>query len=226
MGDWVDHDLSTFLGDGDLYGGTQRTQYSGGQLMRLGSGTFWRFAFPDITLSPTEATEVEVTFGTAGQDAGSGFNTVNLIALDALSGATFDDFASLADTDLTGFSNVTTPDGQVYTVSSGPGVYPPGTPGEDFAAFQTHFDTYVATGDRPYLLFRAFGGDTTVAKVRTRTGPFDAASTFLGAFLGTPAQPPLRIHPRSDGLGTSSTARIWPPSRSIQASNRRAGGYL
>lgn len=38
--------------------------------------------------------------------------------------------------------------------------------------------------------------------------------------------PPLRIHPRSDGLGLSSARRVYPPSPSIQASNRQVGGYL
>lgn len=38
--------------------------------------------------------------------------------------------------------------------------------------------------------------------------------------------PPLRQYPRSDGLGASSVRRLWPPPPSVQASNRRAGGYL
>jgi hypothetical protein len=38
--------------------------------------------------------------------------------------------------------------------------------------------------------------------------------------------PPLRQYPRSDGLGASSARRLWPPSRSVQRSNRRVGGYL
>jgi len=38
--------------------------------------------------------------------------------------------------------------------------------------------------------------------------------------------PPLRQYPRSDGLGASSTKRVYPLPPSIQASNRRAGGYL
>ena len=33
--------------------------------------------------------------------------------------------------------------------------------------------------------------------------------------------PPLRKHPRNDGLGTSTAARKWPPPPTIQASNRR-----
>lgn len=37
---------------------------------------------------------------------------------------------------------------------------------------------------------------------------------------------PLRHHPRSDGRGTSSARRVWPLPNSVQASNRRAGGYL
>lgn len=43
---------------------------------------------------------------------------------------------------------------------------------------------------------------------------------------GPTIAPPLRQYPRSDGLGTSSARRQWPPSRSYQRSNRRAGGYL
>lgn len=37
---------------------------------------------------------------------------------------------------------------------------------------------------------------------------------------------PLRQYPRTDGLATSSARRLWPPPRSVQRSNRRAGGYL
>lgn len=42
----------------------------------------------------------------------------------------------------------------------------------------------------------------------------------------TSVTPPLRQHPRTDGLGTSSARRMWPPPRSVQASIRRAGGYF
>lgn len=39
--------------------------------------------------------------------------------------------------------------------------------------------------------------------------------------------PPLRIHPRSDGLGLSSAVRVWPPPRSQQYGGRPApGSYL
>jgi hypothetical protein len=51
----------------------------------------------------------------------------------------------------------------------------------------------------------------------------------VGAFLAQPqlgGVPPRRIHPRSDGLGASSARRTWPTPPSVQASNRRAGGYL
>jgi hypothetical protein len=37
---------------------------------------------------------------------------------------------------------------------------------------------------------------------------------------------PLRQYPRSDGLAASSANRVWPPPRSVQHSNRRAGGYI
>lgn len=36
---------------------------------------------------------------------------------------------------------------------------------------------------------------------------------------------PLRQYPRNDGRGLSTARRVYPPSRSAQASNRRAGGY-
>jgi hypothetical protein len=39
--------------------------------------------------------------------------------------------------------------------------------------------------------------------------------------------PPLRQYPRDDGLATSSTARLYPPPRSVQGSNRRgSAAYL
>lgn len=38
--------------------------------------------------------------------------------------------------------------------------------------------------------------------------------------------PPLRRYPRTDGMASSSARRLWPPPRSIQHSNRQAGGYL
>jgi hypothetical protein len=40
-----------------------------------------------------------------------------------------------------------------------------------------------------------------------------------------PSLPPLRQHPRDDGRGTSSAARIWPPPSSFQGSARRHGYY-
>lgn len=43
---------------------------------------------------------------------------------------------------------------------------------------------------------------------------------------GTTHAPPLRQYPRSDGLGASSARRVWPVPKSVQASNRRVGGYL
>lgn len=67
-------------------------------------------------------------------------------------------------------------------------------------------------------------------------GPFwDSVSaisydyTEPGASYAAPRrarQAPLRQHPRSDGLGTSSAPRLYPLPQSYQASNRRAGGYL
>lgn len=44
---------------------------------------------------------------------------------------------------------------------------------------------------------------------------------------GTGFAPPLRIHPRSDGLGLSSAVRVWPPPPSQQRGGRPApGSYL
>lgn len=40
------------------------------------------------------------------------------------------------------------------------------------------------------------------------------------------AQPPLRHYPRTDGLAASTVRRGYPHPGSVQASNRRAGGYL
>lgn len=37
---------------------------------------------------------------------------------------------------------------------------------------------------------------------------------------------PLRQYPRSDGRGANPVRRAYPPTPSIQQSNRRAGGYL
>lgn len=50
--------------------------------------------------------------------------------------------------------------------------------------------------------------------------------TFLWTLPTTGVIPPLRQWPREDGLGASSAPRVYPPPRSFQRSNRRAGGYL
>jgi hypothetical protein len=164
-GPWVDHPLSAFISDGVLYGGTSHVQYSGGVLSRLGTGSFWRFALPDITLGPTDVTEIEITYGAAGQNPSTAFNVTLVIALDALSGATFDDFSDLGTTKIDPPNdNAVTADTQTYTLTVGPGVYVP----DNAAGEQANFDTYVATGARPYVMFRNSGNVTTIAGIRTR----------------------------------------------------------
>jgi len=56
-------------------------------------------------------------------------------------------------------------------------------------------------------------------------GPDDPATGVTG-FDTSRALAALRQYPRSDGLGASSARRVWPPAPSVQAFNRRAGGYL
>jgi hypothetical protein len=218
MGAWVDHPLSAFVSDAVLYGGTSHVQYSGGVLSRLGTGSFWRFALPDIVLGPTDVTEIEITYGAAGQNPSTAFNVTLVIALDALSGATFDDFSDIGTTKIDPANdNAVTTDTQTYTLTVGPGVYVP----DNAAGEQANFDTYVATGARPYVMFRNSGNVTTISKIRTRV--VDGA-TLIPNFRRH-HQAPLRQYPRNDGLA-GSVPRGWPPPQSAQASNRRAGGYL
>ena len=61
---------------------------------------------------------------------------------------------------------------------------------------------------------------TVTVELRWRSAPYrfvyDTAPTGL---------PPLRQHPRRDGLGASTARRHYPPDRSVQASNRHRGGF-
>lgn len=74
----------------------------------------------------------------------------------------------------------------------------------------------------------ALGATLTASQLVTLgySGTATAYEFWLTVTYGATAAPPLRQYPRSDGLATSSARRMWPPSRSYQRSNRRAGGYL
>jgi hypothetical protein len=214
MGAWVDHPLSAFVSDAVLYGGTSHVQYSGGVLSRLGTGSFWRFALPDIVLGPADVTEVEITYGAAGQNPSTAFNVTLVIALDALSGATFDDFSDLGTTKIDPANdNAVTTDTQTYTLTVGPGVYVP----DNAAGEQANFDTYVATGARPYVMFRNSGNVTTIAKIRTRV--LDGTAAPAATRIRRDAR--LRQFP----LDYGTPRRNFPESKAYQASNRNGGGY-
>lgn len=62
----------------------------------------------------------------------------------------------------------------------------------------------------------------------TASGEIQTSEQRIVLYYTIPAtvQPPLRQYPRRDGLGASGVVSHYPPPRSIQASNRRAGGYL
>lgn len=71
---------------------------------------------------------------------------------------------------------------------------------------------------------------TDVTGGATATGVVYTAEQSIVIYYTVPGTstviPPLRQYPRSDGLGASSARRVYPLPPSIQASNRRAGGYL
>lgn len=96
---------------------------------------------------------------------------------------------------------------------------------EDFAVAFTVPPSQIAkilSSTTPYLEFQAPSLFTlTVFKAWVEIDVDDDGMT-----LPLRRNPPLRQYPRSDGLGTSTAPRIYPPAPSIQASNRRAGGYL
>jgi len=218
--DWITHDLSTFVDVDVLFGGTTpNTTFSGGALVQIDTTKSWKFAIPTIVVSPTEATQVEFTFGTPGYDPVAAFNTYvlnTLLSLDPAVEPTADDFYTVGGNANVAGSNVQVIDPATYVSTLGPGQYAPDSEG---AFLQDNFDARVVAAGQHFLAFRNSGsGSTSVVQIRTR-----------GSFPGPTAlhrSPPLRQYPRNDGLGASSAPRVYPPPASIQASNRRAGGYL
>lgn len=219
---WVTHDLSTFLDDADLFGGLPCTQFSSGALQYLGSGgTFgtWEFTLPSLYLPTDVPFKIEVTFAVDDYDGATGLNTTiikSLGSVDSAVEATIGDDGNFLGGGPNVFGSNVVRAGAVFTSTVGPGVYSP-----DPAGLQSAFDTDVVSKGYRYCLFQFAipappGPGTQIVQVRTMkvcaTGPAHA--------------PPLRLYPRSDGLGTSSARRLWPPDQSVQASNRRAGGYL
>lgn len=127
-----------------------------------------------------------------------------------------------------------------------------GTPWDIIAGFST--DAVISDAAPEWHDFGIASGDLTAfvqsladqSRVLTVGSGAETSSTSLSysriyegylEFDYTPAERPdtavtftrpaaLRVYPRSDGLGASSARRIYPPPRSIQRSNRRAGGYL
>lgn len=83
----------------------------------------------------------------------------------------------------------------------------------------------VLAGPDPIVTFftGVFGSNLTVFELWI---DLETSAPLASPRIGDEIQPPRRQYPRSDGLGLSSARRHWPRPGSIQASNRRAGGYL
>lgn len=225
-GEWVTHDLSTFVDEAALFGSGGTVTYSGGALQKAsGGGGTWGFAIPSILLSQASVVRVEITFAVDDYDGASGLNAYNLQTLgstDPVAEAMVPD-----DFNLLSFAYLALPgepsrSGAVFTSSVGPGVY---APGSDGAPLQDNYASDVVGKGYLALWFSVGNGSTPATQiVQIRTMLVCDVLSVVSAPRRAAARP-LRQFPRSDGLGMSSHPRLYPTPRSAQASNRRAGGY-
>lgn len=93
------------------------------------------------------------------------------------------------------------------------------------ADYDTEFYAWDAlTG--PGLRFDMFGlQGSTSEPAHAWLDIYEVRLVVAGDVVGATHAPPLRQYPRNDGLA-GSARRLYPPPRSRQRSNRRAGGYL